>query len=141
MKMVDSNKEKSDLGVRTVISYLSRRGYACKDVSEVKIGNNGYDIVARRGGRRITIEVKCSAKDLGIPDCFPSEFDKNLGFIADYLYIVRLDSYNKPERIEVLSRKDIDRYSPYHKKIERIRVSSKLKTDLKNGVVGKVIGL
>ncbi|OGM12042.1 hypothetical protein A2Z22_01915 [Candidatus Woesebacteria bacterium RBG_16_34_12] len=121
-------------GVKKVIKILESKGYVCEDVQK---NNNekGCDIIAHKNGRIDRIEVKTSQKDKGVPDCYITEFDNNNKFIPDFLYIVRLDEDFTFKKIEVLSRDEINSYE--HKRIERIRVSSKLKTDLYNGKVGK----
>lgn len=139
-KMMDVNIEKSNIGVLKVKEYLERENYEVKNVSHNK-DYKGYDILAIKNRVSIKIEVKCSSRNKGIPDCYSTEFDSDMKFTADYLYIVRLDEDKKPKSIEILSKEDIDKYSLLHKKKKIIKIASKLKTDLKNRAVGEIIEL
>jgi hypothetical protein len=139
MNKPDVNKAKSDKAVETVKSYLSKR-YHCQDVSgnrEVK--HRGFDILAKRGSSSLKIEVKGTSKENGIPDCYSNEFDDKQLLIADYIYIVRLDRASRPKRIEVLSKKEVDKYAAEHRPQHRIRIASRLKTDLKNRRIGRTV--
>lgn len=136
---MDVNKKKSDIGMKTVKDYLEKEGYECTDVTK-RMGFIGFDILAKKDGKEFKIEVKTSSKEKGVPDCYTSEFDKNNNLISDFLYIVRLDKKDlSVKRIEILTKEEIDRYAPKHNRVERVRMASKLKTDLRNGKVGKVI--
>jgi len=139
--MVDSNQEKSNIGVRVVLNYLEKEGYTCQDVAHCGKEHKGYDILAEKGEQKLRIEVKCSVKKSGIPDCFNTEFDENQNLNADYLYIVRIDENRIPKGLQILSKEEFNRYSPLHKKKIIIKISNKLKTDLKNGIVGRNIEL
>ena len=123
-------------GVQIVIDYLEYGGYKCIDVQK-NPKEKGYDIIARKRGKKYRIEVKTTQKEKGISDCYVSEFNTRNKFIPDFLYIVRLKKNFRLNRIEVLTKKEINFYE--HKRIERIRFSSKLKTDLNKGKVGKIV--
>ena len=137
----DANQEKSDRGVQIVLEYLTKEGYPCQDVARFGKEHNGYDILAKKEDQDLKIEVKCSSKEKGIPDCFNTEFDENQNLIADYLYLVRIDENKNPKCLQILSKEEFDKYSHLHKKKIIIKISNKLKTDLKNKVVGKEINL
>lgn len=125
-------------GVQLVIDYLTEQGHKCTDVQKNN-AERGYDIVAEKSGKRITIEVKTTQKEKGISDCYITEFSKENKFIPDFLYVVRLEDDFKLNKVEVLTRDEINTYN--HSRVERIRVSSKLKTDLSKGKVGKVLDI
>jgi len=137
--MIDTNKKKSDLGVEIVMDHLKKDGYECHDVTKLRKEHTGYDVFAKRGNERLKIEVKCSERLSGIPNCFYTEFDENLKFNADYMYIVRVDEDHNLIKIQILSKEEFNRYSELHRKKITIIVSSKLKTDLKKGKIGKEI--
>jgi len=135
--MKDSNQKKSEIGVKSVLDYLRKQGKNPIDFStnrEHKGEHKGYDILV---GKQ-KIEVKCSARHKGIPDCFVSEFDKNKNLIADFMYIVRLNKL-KPYAIQILSKKEFNKYSALHKKKIIIKIASALKTDLEKNKVGRTI--
>lgn len=123
-------------GVQRVIEHFTVQGYKCKDEQKNRKAK-GYDILLRRGNKKLKIEVKTTQKEEGIPDCYVSEFDKNNKFISNFLCIVRLDKKFKLKKIELLNSTEVNKYP--HTRIERVRISSTLKTDLKNGRIGKVI--
>jgi|GEM_PF-2825945 len=125
-------------GVQIVLDYLKKEGYECDDVQK-NHNEKGCDIIAHKNNKRYTIEVKTTQKSKGISDCYISEFDSNDKFIPDFLYVVRLDDDFKLKKVEVLKKDEINSYE--HKRIERIRVSSTLKTDLNNGIVGKTLDI
>lgn len=133
---MDRNKEKSEIGMKISMKLLENEGYECTDVSKIGKDHKGYDFSAKKDNEKIKIEVKATEDESKIPDCYVNEFDKDRKIIADFLYIVRLDKDLKPKEIEVLSKEDVDMYSDTHKKTERIRISSRLITDLKKGKVG-----
>lgn len=138
--MIDRNKEKSDIGVKTVLKFLENQDYQCKDVALDKEAK-GYDIFAIKNGEPFKIEVKCSSKEKDIPDCFGTEFDEKLNIVSDFFYIVRINEKDEPFRIEILSREEMNRYSDLHKEKRIIKISNKLKTDLSKGKIGKKINL
>lgn len=135
---VDVNKQKSDIGVKTVLEYLTKEGYSCKNVTSNR-EEKGYDILAVKGGTSLKIEVKCSSNKKGIPDCFGTEFDDELKIIPDYFYIVRIDEDHKPLKIDILSKREMNEYAHLHKEKRIIKISSKLQTDLYRGRIGKSI--
>ena len=97
---MDINKQKSDMGVEAVMEYLEEEGYSnVKDVTKIGGEHKGHDVVAEKNGDIIRIEVKCSKNETGVPDCFSTEFDKELKLIPDYFYIVRLKNH-KPVRMK-----------------------------------------
>lgn len=130
-----SNSNKGKLGERLVARYLvEKRGYKILDYKQ-----NGCDIIAQKNGKNITVEVKTSSSDYGIPDLNETEFEliNNKWFlVADYLYIVRLNKEHKPFRLDILTKDDVDTYSDSHRIITRIR-TTKLDIDLKRRVIGK----
>src|SRR5690606_758972 len=126
-----SNASKGNFGELYVAKYLARQGY------EVEVSTkNGSDLVARKGRKSICIEVK-TTQNLkgGIPDMFVTEFIKKKGkwlFVADYLYVLRIDKKGKPFQLDILSKKEIDKYSATHRTVTRIR-TTKLDLDLFKG--------
>ena len=122
-------------GVEVVKDYLSAQGYRCNDVQK-KVTSKGCDIEASKNGKPYRIEVKTTQKDEGIPDCYHTEFSKLNKFLPDFLYVVRLDDNFKLKRVEILTRREVNKYT--HQRTERVRISSKLKTALKKRRVGKL---
>lgn len=141
-----TNFEKSKIGVEKVKNYLKEQGRIIIDKKP-----NGSDIVFkknRRSKREFTIEVKTTEKfNGGVPDMHCTEFKKSAaGFhlVADFLYIVRLKKDRKNCQIDILSKKEVDKYatgSNGHKPKMSVRVSSTLKTALRDGQIGKRIEL
>jgi hypothetical protein len=137
MNRPDVNKSKSDRAVECVRSYLSKQQYKCPEGKY-----RGFDILAKRGSTSLKIEVKGSSKESDIPDCYWKEFvgkQKNHLLVADYMYIVRLGGASRPIRIEVLSKREVDAYASEHSVLRRVRIAARLKTDLKNRRIGKII--
>ena len=69
-----------------------------------------------------------------------TEFTEKEGkwyFVADFLYVVRLNEKNIPIQIDVLTRKEIDSFANSHSAVLRIR-TSKLGRALHGGRIGKV---
>lgn len=125
--------------MQVVKTYLSSLGYNCKDVSRRGGEYEGFDILAQKGSVSLKVEVKGSSNESGIPDCYVNEFDVRQRLIADFIYIARFDHELRLKRIEVLSKKEVDRYAKEHVPLRRIRIAPKLKTDLKNGRIGKIL--
>ncbi len=99
----------------------------------------GYDLLATRARHKMTIEVKTTADNEGIPDCFSSEFDGEKKLVADFLYVVRVTRGLKFRRLDILSREEVDRYSAKHRIVGRIVIASRLIKDLRDGVIGRVV--
>lgn len=137
--------KKSRKGVKVVKEFLQKQGYGKIDDVSYNSEYSGCDIKVEKDGKEIKIEVKCSEKDDGISDCYPSEFDSEKKLTANFLYIVRV-THDKgeytPYAIDILTKEEVDKYSDKHTKVERIRVANALKTALKkeNGV-GKRIDI
>jgi hypothetical protein len=136
--MLDPNKRKGDIGVETVIRHLTAQGYLCQDVSKQGRRYGGFDVLAKKEGRTIRVEVKSSQSEHGIPDFYSGEFDDNLGLVADFIYIVRLDEDYRPRSIDVLSKEEVDRYSGSHQVIRRVK-TAELQRALTKGVVGRSV--
>jgi len=131
-----TNSEKGLLGEKYVKNYLKSKGFLVLDVDE-----NGCDIIARKGHKTTRIEVKTTSNLTGIPDMHITEFKNKKGrwyFVADFLYILRLNNRGVPIQLDILTRREVDLYSGSHKTITRIR-TTKLDRDLKNNIVGKII--
>lgn len=105
----------SEIGEQHIQKLLKKTGYNnIVDVSKTKGKDKGFDIKASKDGREYKIEVKTSRKPEGIPDMHGNEFKGKEGkflFVADFLYVVRLDSKDKVDKVEILSRKEINKYS------------------------------
>jgi Holliday junction resolvase len=127
-----------EMGVGIVIDYLNNRGYKCVDVQK-NSKELGCDIVATNKKKKYRIEVKTSQKEKGISDCHSTEFNSKNKFIADFLYIVRLDDKFNLISIDILTKKQINSYN--HSRVEKIKLSSTLKTDLFKGNIGESISL
>lgn len=136
-KRKDANRKKSEIAIEAVMAYLGERRYKCRDVSDQHIG---YDVSARKGRKKLKIEVKGCENEGGVPDCYPSEFDSKLKIKADYFYLVRMIR-DMPYAIDVVSRKEFNQYADKHKIVKRVRVASALKTALKNQKVGERVKL
>ena len=109
-----------------------------------KSAENGSDIIAKKNGKKITIEVKTTSNQVGgIPDMHETEFikEKNLyKFVADYLYVVRINNEGKPIKLDILSKNEIDTYADKHTIVTKIRTSH-LQTALRLNKIGKTIKL
>ena len=131
-----TNHEKGELGEQFVQYHLKNNGYKLIDVPSKK----GYDIAASKNGDVFTFEVKTTSNlSGGIPDMHDSEFFRKNDrwyFIADYLYVVRLDGYDMPLQIDILSKSVIDSFAESHKTVTRIR-TTKLDTALKKKLIGE----
>lgn len=125
-----------EMGVKIVIDYLGSKGYTCTDVQK-NSSESGCDIIAKNKKRIYRVEVKTTQSDKGISDCHSTEFNNQNKFIADLLYVVRLDNNFNLNSIDILTKKQINTYK--HSRVERIRFSSKLKTDLFKGNIGEII--
>ena len=131
--MKDINQQKAEIGIKVVLDYLKSQGKKPINVSTNR-EHKGYDILLNNE----KIEVKCSSKHKGIPDCFGSEFDENNNLVANFLYIVRIKDM-KPYEIQILSKEEFNRYSKLHNKKTIIKISNKLKTDLEKNKIGNSI--
>ncbi len=132
------NSNKGKLGELFVKEFLTKRGY--RILSEKR---NGSDIIAQKAkSTPIAIEVKTTGNLLGgIPDMHLTEFEEMQGkwmFVADYLYILRLDKNGQPIQLDILNKKEIDNFADSHKLVRRIR-TTKLDRAIKNKLVGKSI--
>lgn len=134
-----TNAEKGKLGEKYVSNYLKSKGF-----SVILSKENGSDLIAKKQARSIRIEVKTTSNLAGgIPDMHTTEFEKkkrNWLFVADYLYIVRLNDRAIPTQLDILTKKEIDKYANSHKTVIRVR-TTKLDKDLNKGNVGKSIQL
>ena len=101
---------------------------------------NGYDILAVKPGHRMMVEVKTSADDSDIPDCFSTELIRGK-LVADYLYVVRARVRGKNSfslrRIDILSKSEVDSYD--HRPKGGWKLSSTMKTDLRNRKIGRSV--
>lgn len=136
---MDVNKIKSDIAVEYVVKSLKKKGYSPKEITRDKSSPDYYgcDIIVNINGKKTKIEVKGSGKKEGIPDCYDTEFDKNLNFNSDLLYIVRLDGKNKPIQLQKLTKKEVDKFSKKHREKRIIVLSSSLKKELFKGNIGE----
>jgi hypothetical protein len=132
-----NNNLKGKLGEQYVAKYLTEIGY---QVLPDKI--NGSDLVVSKNGVISTIEVKTTENMTGgIPDMHDTEFVLHDGlwhFVADFLYIVRLDTNKKPVTLDILTKAEIDSFAESHKTITRIRTTA-LDRELHKGTVGTTI--
>jgi len=94
--------------VAFVIRHLrERERYAVEDVSRSG-AHKGYDLIARKEGKEIKIEVKGCSVLWGIPDPYVTEFDeKTRRLVADFLYVAYFIG-NEPPRLCVIPRDAID---------------------------------
>lgn len=134
-----NNAKKGEFGEQFVAKYLKTHGF-----HQIKkaVGINGCDLLATKNRHVYKIEVKTSNNQFGIPDMHHTEFicvKNGYYFVADFLYIVRLDG-NKINRLDILTKKEVNKHAKNHKLILRIR-PTKLKTDLKNKIVGQMISI
>jgi hypothetical protein len=80
-----------DKAISVATDYLRKQGYTVLDVSKGKGPNSehrGYDLVARKAGENLKIEVKGCTRRWGIPDPYVTEFDSEHRLVADFLYVV-----------------------------------------------------
>ena len=131
------NKEKGILGEEYVIRDLKRQGYRAIRRGR---GEKGYDLLALKGETKVKIEVKATGNLRGgIPDMHNTEFKRKNGkwFLAsDLLYILRINKKYKPVQLDILTKKEVDKYAASHKTVTRVR-TTKLDSDLFKGIVGK----
>jgi hypothetical protein len=99
-------KQVEHAAVALATGYLERLGYAVRNVSRVR-GHNGYDLLASRADKRLTVEVKGCTRPWGIPDPYVTEFDASRRLVADYLYVVYFLDGNPP-RLCTIPRDAID---------------------------------
>lgn len=128
-----TNEEKRIFGENYIRNYLQRKGYK---IIATKV--NGCDIVAEKDKKRMMVEVKTSSKKMGISDMHHTEFylkDGKWYFVADFLYVLRINEDDQPYQLDILSREEIDRYCDSHVQLTKIR-TTKLKRDLFAGKVG-----
>jgi len=101
-------------------------------------------LIAIKNKKKIKIEVKTTSNFAGgIPDMHSSEFiliDDKYFFVADYLYVLRIDKKNNPIQLDIISKKEIDSFSDSHKLVERIR-TTKLDRVLNKREIGATIML
>ena len=132
-----TNSEKGLLGERYVRDYLISKGFTIDKIKE-----NGSDLTAKKNGKTMMVEVKTTSSLIGgIPDMHTTEFRKKNGkwlFVADYLYIIRLNDKFKPIQLDIVSRKEIDTYAGSHRTITKIR-TTQLDRALNNRKTGKSI--
>lgn len=134
------NSKKGKMGEIFVREYLTNKGYEILDQKR-----NGSDIIARiKNKRPIAIEVKTTSNlSGGIPDMHLTEFYERDGlwyFVADFLYIVRLNNEGIPTELDILSKKEIDSFADSHKLVRRIR-TTKLDKAINKETTGKKINL
>jgi hypothetical protein len=82
--------------IRIAKEYLEVRGYTVEDASrnrQVK----GYDLMAKREGETLKIEVKGCSPMWGIPDLYVTEFDAERRLVADFLYVVYFIGRKEPK--------------------------------------------
>jgi Holliday junction resolvase-like predicted endonuclease len=134
-----TNSEKGKLGEKYVADYLRSAGFDVKNSPD-----NGSDLLAAKGKQIIKIEVKTTSNLTGgIPDMHTTEFFQKDGkwlFVADYLYIVRLDDKAIPTQLDIISKTDVDKYADSHKTVTRVR-TTKLDKDLNSGKIGTTVKL
>jgi len=76
--------------IAIVTEYFQKLGYDIDNVSTGKrpeSEHRGYDLIARKPGESIKIEVKGCTRRWGIPDPYETEFDSEKRLVADLLCI------------------------------------------------------
>jgi Protein NO VEIN, C-terminal len=79
-----------DTAIKIVTEYFQTLGYDINNVSKGKrpeSEHRGYDLIARKAGETIKIEVKGCTRRWGIPDPYETEFDSEKRLVADLLCI------------------------------------------------------
>ncbi len=140
MSSKDQNAKRQVIGEKLVPIIL--RDHKYKNIRKRKKGEKGFDLVATKEKRKLKIEVKTSAREKGIPDMFETEFKRKNNkwfFVADLLCILRVDETNKPIKLEILTKSQVNKYAHLHRPVVHIKVSSKLKTDLRNKKIGNIL--
>lgn len=131
------NASKGKFGEEYVMKWLLKTKKFDKVIEAKNV--NGCDLVAYRNGKRYLIEVKTTEKSKwGIPDMHDTEMSQKAGgwyFNADYLYLVRLGAGKKVKRIDIVTKKEINKFFKKHTTLIRIRTSA-LQTAMKNALVG-----
>ena len=102
---------------------LISRGYSVQDVSHVR-GHNGYDLLAKKPGEILKIEVKACSREWQIPDPYVTEFDADRRLVADYLYVVYFIG-DEPPKLCAIPRDAIN--PDFIKRRIGFRISSKFK--------------
>ena len=134
-----NNNLKGKLGEKYIQEYFIKKGYK---VIEKEKGEIGFDFWVVKENIKLKIEVKTSENtQSGIPDMHDTEFcykNGKLLLVSDLLCILRIDKNGKPIALDILTKKEVDKYSLSHKIVTRIR-TTKLDIALKNNLVGKKI--
>jgi hypothetical protein len=86
--------------MEVAIRYLQAQGYDVENVSR-KRSHNGYDLLVRKAGNTLKIEVKGTTRRWGIPDPYVTEFDPQKQLIADFLFVVYLIEGEAPKICEI----------------------------------------
>ncbi|MCZ6904247.1 MAG: DUF3883 domain-containing protein [Acidobacteria bacterium] len=81
-------------------SYLKNRGWCVEDVSR-KRRHKGYDFLARKGRKKVKIEVKGCSHPWGDPRPHSTEFDEQKRLVADYLYVVYFIENERPKLVVI----------------------------------------
>lgn len=136
------NASKGNFGEKYIMIWLVKTKQFDKVVPAKNI--NGCDLIAYKNSKPYKIEVKTTeTREWGIPDMHDTEMSQKADgwyFNADYLYLVRLKSYKKVKRIDIVTKKEINKFAKKHKALIRIRTSA-LQTAMKSGLVGKSIDI
>ncbi len=93
--------------MRPAETYLKNRGWCVEDVSKNR-RHKGYDFLARKGHKKVKIEVKECSRPWGIRDPYSTEFDEQKRLVADYLYVVYFIENERP-RLCIIPRDAIKR--------------------------------
>ena len=133
-------KKRNPANTVEIVEKKLKEEYPNAEIERVDSGkkskqNKGYDIlVTKRGGKKITIEVKGTEKEtkkISIPDAFETEFKikpESIKFVADFLYVVTF--LKKKKMIYKIPKCVIDKYSSKHRIVKHVKFASALKTEL-----------
>jgi len=109
-----------------VQKYLERRFRQVKNVEKNR-DHPGYDFIARKGKKRLRIEVKGCSHHWGIPDLYFTEVAKSpKRLVADFLYVVYFVG-REPPRLCKIPRKAIK--SEFFNLKKSYRISGEFKNE------------
>ena len=90
--------------IELVACHYRKLGWQVVDVSRRGGEHAGIDLIAKRAGEILKLEVKGSSKPyIGIPDLYDSEVDEHRKLRADFLCVAYFPP-DRPERLAIIQR-------------------------------------
>ena len=81
--------------IEIVSEALRRQKFEVLNVSTNR-EHKGFDILAKKGRKKLRVEVKACSRLWQIPDPFSTEFTEDKKLVADVLWIVYFDGKRRP---------------------------------------------